>query len=479
MPRNSISPGIYSGGAVTFNPQSSVQYYGQMLQHKQAKDEALGRYYQDLGKNINGAGMRTQDIESGWSQKVNDWQNFYNENADKIKYPNKYGPQAQNEFYSRLRDIHNDIDRSKEAGKNEAMVRQKMLDPKWREQTTDNDLVIAQNMSKPIYDQQHYKDGHTTPFGPEDFSFNAPRFDLNQQKAAITHLTQGIPRAESEHPTQSPSIDKAARITSVPMVAGYDKPTYDKIIERGVDVYNSGPSAQRFFENELHNPTDLEALNGPFKQYFGKDIASPQDVARAWSLKNVPQTVPGKDKIRNWTDPWESVYKGEALIDYREKKKEERTAADDAAVENFMKGLEGKAMAGKPFNYQFGDTKESAKVYDVPVTSELKKQFVVRVGAHLAEPDKVYFNPETQEYYPIFYKKEGGTPVVSNGKNVINPNIPTQPVAREAVKAGWATQLPKRAVKQLQGGTPATAPTGKTKSAEDQAAELLNKYLNQ
>lgn len=469
MARSNVSPGIYSGGAVVFNPQSSVQYYSQMLQHKQAKDEALGRYYQDLGKSINPAGMRTQDIEGGWNQKVNDWQNFYNQNKEKVLNPIKFGAGAQNEFYSRFRDIQADIERSKQAGQNETAVRGKMLDPKWREQTTDNDLVIAENMGKSIYDPAHYKDGHTTPYGTEDFSFNAPRFDLNQQKTAINSLTQGMPRGESAHPTQSPVIDKAAGTVTVPMVAGYDKDTYDKIIERGVNVYNSGPSAQKFFENELHNPADLQALNTPFKQHFGRDIASPQDVARAWAISNVPQTIPGKDKVRGWNDPDASLYRQEAFFDYREKQKEKHASEDDATVEKFMQTLENEGSR-TPRTYKMANG-EVVNTVPIKLTPDLKKMFTVRVGAHLSEPDALEVNTSTGDYLPIHYEKKNGIPVQgANGTYAVSQSIPTQPVSREAVKANLAKILPKRAIKQLQGGA------GAQTDAEKQAEALIKKY---
>lgn len=453
--------GLYNGGAVVFNSQPAVQYYSAMLQHKQAKDEALGKYYQELGKNINGAGMRTQDIEGGWNQKVSDWQDFYYKNAQAIQNPLKYGPSAQNEFYSRLRDIHNDVDKSKEAGKREDMVRSKMLDPKWREQSTDGDLQISHNMGLSIYDPQHYKDGHTTPYGPEDFSFNAPRFDLNQQKAAISSLTQGLPRGESVHPTEGPVIDKAARTVTVPMVSSYDKPTYDKIIERGVNVYHSGPSAQRFFENELHNPTDLEALNIPFKQYFGKDIASPEDVARAWALQNVPKAVPGKDKVRGWTDQDASLARQEAYYDYREGKKADKAAQDDATVENFMSGLEDEGKKEGVFPYKTSDG-QVLNTYRVKLTPEqMKRIFPAQAGIHVAMPDEIRVNAETGDYLPIHYEKKDGVPILSNGNYAVSKTIPTRAVSREAVKAALATILPKRAVKQLQ-GTPGAAPKNVT-----------------
>lgn len=469
---------VYSGGAVVFHPQSSVQYYGQMLQHRQAKDEALGRYYQDLGKNINGAGMRTQDIESGWNQKVNDWQKFYSENADKIKYPTRYGAAAQNEFYSRYRDIMNDVDRSKEAGKNEGMVRQKMLDPKWREQTTDQDLAIAGNMSKSIYDPQHYKDGHTTPYSPLDFSFNAPKFDVGKQKAALDFVTHGLARGNTPHPTERPLVDKEARTVTTPMVAAYDKPTYDAIVEKGAQIYKGGdPSAQRFFENELHNQADLEQLNAPFKKYFGRDIGSPEDVARAWVIQNVPQSITGKSNVRGYTDPWESVKKQEAYYDYREGKKDEKSSQDEATVENFMQGIENEGKKAPPTQYITSDGKKF-NTYEVKLTPALKRIFTVRVGAHLSEPDVVRVNAETGDYLPIHYEKKDGIPVKGDNGNIsISKTIPTQAVSREAVKASLATILPKRAVKQLQGSGAAATP--KDKTPEEKADELLKKYSGQ
>lgn len=447
MATNPLS-GVYNGGAVVFNTQPIMQYYTQMLAHKQAKDEALGKYYQDLGKNINSAGMRTQDIENGWNQKVADWQNYYNQNAEKIKYPNKYGAQYQNEFQARYRDILNDVSRSKEAAQNEATVRPKMLDPKWRQSATDDDMRIAQNMGRSIYDPNHYKDGHTTPYGVQDFSFNAPDFDTPKQKAALDFLTHGLIRGEQPHPSKQPIINRAARTITTPMISGYDKPTYDTIVEKGAQLYQGDKSAQRFFENEMHNPADLQQLNSSFRRYFGKDISSPQDVARAWVLQNVPQQIAGKDKVSHWSDPNEALSREMQMYDYRENRKEAKKNEDDANIENFLQTIEADAKKGGNAPYVPAG-QEPITAYKVRLTPELQSIFTKTVGAHRVTPDEVRVT-ENGDYLPIYFEKDDkGVPVGSNGTYAVSKAIPTQAVSREAVKASLAKKLPNRVIKQV------------------------------
>ena len=130
--RQSLSPGLFTGGAVVLPQQNTspyMRYMMQMQMHQQSRDNALAQYYSKLQTGINPAGVRSVDM-NGWRKKVEDWQQYGEQHRDALVNPRLDGGKAQTEFQQMHTDLLGDVAKSKEAGANEMLVKRTFdLDP--------------------------------------------------------------------------------------------------------------------------------------------------------------------------------------------------------------------------------------------------------------------------------------------------------------------------------------------------------------
>jgi hypothetical protein len=327
---------------------------------------------------------------------------------------------AYNEYMSRYQDILGDVEKSKKAAQIETEVGKKMLDPKWRQSATQQDVDIAHKMGLPIYDSNHYKDGHTTPFSEEDLSFNAPQFDSKQQDAFLKDIQQGYKPQREQGDIQ---IDKK---TGTKIINYTDKFNKDQLMgmgERARNLVKSNPSAQSFFENIQHNPQEYEVLNSVYKPIYGKDILTPEDAAVAFALHDkVSQTKQGRD-VRQWTDPNAALSREITYYNYKDNKQKEDQSKNDAinwisqgpqvlksgnkeAINNYLsylgtggaKGINVTGIEHQPIPQQNGLWSPNSNFDEIPTVNYTKKEFVPDPdgsgkGTYQDVPHSIQFDP--------------------------------------------------------------------------------------
>lgn len=145
------SPHLYTGGATVFNSSPYVNFAANLMAKKQAKDEALENYYQNLNKSINPAGVRTQDI-NGFMEKTNGLQTFWQQNKDAIKNPRLDNGKAQTEYNSRFQDIQGYINQSKQEELRKKPFIDLLADPDKRERISDKMLYDVHLHDLPLTD---------------------------------------------------------------------------------------------------------------------------------------------------------------------------------------------------------------------------------------------------------------------------------------------------------------------------------------
>lgn len=264
---NTISPAAYSGGAVVLRLPNFTNYYMQAMAHRQAKDQALSQYYDKIGNSINPAGVRDIDME-GWLQKADNWNRFGLENRAKLINPKVDGGRALNAFQSMHRDLLGDTQKSKEAAKGELMLKGVYLDPKKRALATQKDLEMSHRMGASIYDPVHYKDDGVSTYKPEDFSFNAPAYDINKQKAVGQLITKGLKRDRTFG--KASGVDPATRLTRIPYTEQHSTQNLKTIGERQGDVYSGDPSMQQYYQNQDIDADTYDKRNKAFQSVYGK-----------------------------------------------------------------------------------------------------------------------------------------------------------------------------------------------------------------
>lgn len=263
----SISPAVYSGGAVVLHQPNFVNYYAQAMAHREAKQQAISQYYDRLGSSINPAGVRSQDME-GWMKKTDDWNRFGIDNRDKLINPRLDGGKALAEFQSRHRDLLGDVNKSKQAAAKELALGRIYADPNKAKLATQKDMILAHQLSSPIYSPDHYKEDGVTPHGLDEFSFNAPPYDINKQRAVGQLITRGLKRDRTFG--KAGAVDPETRLTKIPYTEQHSSDNLKTIAQRMGEAYDGDPSIQQYYENQNIDPDTFDKRNKAYQSVYGK-----------------------------------------------------------------------------------------------------------------------------------------------------------------------------------------------------------------
>jgi hypothetical protein len=372
LPKN-----LYSGGTFVYNPAPFTQFYLGQLARKRARDEALDQYYNNFTKSINPAGMRTQDIEGGWQQKVNDWKNYYFQNADKIKNPRLDNGQAYNQYMGRYQDLLNDTQKSKSAAQNQAQIFPVLSDPEKRTRLADATLLGIQNSNRNIYDKQYQ------PLDPSTIDYNPKDLTANDLKSYTTMLTDGLKMSEG-----SPKVvvDPNTKTKILTTVSSYNNNDLGTIASRAETLYGRSHEFKNFIDG-FANPNDYADLNQTFKQHYGYDIdiKHPEELAAAWALKNTQQQVTNtSDKGFSPTNIKINVNSPEATAQ---------------GVNDYISQLRANAEP-RQIKYPNGT---SETTYAAQPSPELSEMFASKTGGGTVYPDQIQFKKDGS-IQPIFYK---------------------------------------------------------------------------
>jgi hypothetical protein len=298
--------GLYTGGAVTIPFRPVHNYAQQLLMHQQSKSQALSQYYSKLENNINPVGVRQQDME-GWQKKLQDWQAFAVQNRQGLLNPNADGGKAIRQFGAMHQDLLGDIQKSKAAAANERAVQPLFLDPKKRSLTTNKDLEYAHRLGLSIYDPKHFKDDGVTPIAPSDFSFNAPPFDVNKQRATNVELTRGL---KQEKTYGKGRVNTAELKDYVPFTLQHSKQNLKVIGDRMASLYGNGDQGDKSIQQYYDNfPVD-EATHAKLDEYYKSVYPDDKEgigtdskkLAMAHAIMLNSQATTGTE-IKGWSRP--------------------------------------------------------------------------------------------------------------------------------------------------------------------------------
>jgi hypothetical protein len=172
---------LYSEGQVNLDSTPYLRMQQQQQAKKQAREDALYKYYSELPTKINGAGMRVQDIDGangGFNKKIQDIRTFWDTNKQDIIR----GGRAAQAYQQLVNDAKQYAEQSKKTAQFQLKFGQDFFQGKHKPR--ENDLNIIAAIDKPIDDDSHYKDKDIRmPYGYNDFSIAAPDFDANKEIA--------------------------------------------------------------------------------------------------------------------------------------------------------------------------------------------------------------------------------------------------------------------------------------------------------
>lgn len=457
---------LYTGGAVVFNTQPYLNFYAQTLARKQAKDEALDQYYQNAFKQVNPAGARTQDIPM-FTQKVDEWQKFYQQNRDAIKNPRKDGGKAQSEFQSRLLDARNYIQQSK----NEAKVYEGLLpllrDPDKRSRIPEGVINELAQHDLPL------SDPNRKSFNPSSLNFDPKPFDVTMQKNYLQGVQQGLKMDEAITGIKTDPNTFTQTVTTTSKMGDEAK---GAIRNRASGAYGSDPSFKHFVDTELAKPENYQRYNDIFKRTYGADIQEPEDLATAYTLGSIQE-----DQVKQKTEAdWKArqdYLQGQrvSLLNKRLAAQKDAEKDESGWVNPYVDVLKELGSMNPPVEYKYKNG-VSALEHDIPIDATLAKSLRRGSGAGIREPEYLRYNPKTGKFRPIFILYDDkGNPSGKDGRYAVDEQL-SQPISEVQLKLNLGGNVTptqrtvemKQAIREQRGGKAVQYKVnGKTYSKKD------------
>lgn len=281
---NQLPQNLYTGNAVVGNAMPYVQYANQLKQKRQAKDEAVDKYYQNLPNTINDKGVRDQEIPL-IHQKKDEIQKYWMENRDKIRKGNT--PEAYN-LSKMFRETQGMVQESKNRVATATKVGQLRGNPKY-------DYIFK---NPTLINQIEKHDLPVGTQGSEAIDFNqitlppAP-FEQKKYQQAFSDVKPEITKSVKPHPQ-----DKYLEIeVSTP---SFNKKQLDLIHQRAATELFNNPSFEDQIKNKIQETPDLlPVLNKTFEDNYGHPIANESDLATAYTLANM-NLAPTEKAVTNW-----------------------------------------------------------------------------------------------------------------------------------------------------------------------------------
>lgn len=284
MALTTVNP--YGNPSNIFDSSRYLGYYLQKQARQQAKAEALDSYFNNLNKSINPAGVRSQDL-NGWMQKVNQSKEFYNQNKEFIKDPRKDNGKAYTEYLSRHQDLLADVEKSKGLAAVSKQIAPVFLDPTKRERLHDGVVGELAFHDASMYDQKH------KPFSLSSLEFDDTPFDDTKWMA---DATRGLTQSQRKKAVIANPADLTQTIVKEFF---YDKDALNALRQRSTDKFLNDKRAKAYVD-QIDTPENLAALNDVFKEAYGTNIKSPEDVFTAATLNKVQMTSIKEDVQADW-----------------------------------------------------------------------------------------------------------------------------------------------------------------------------------
>lgn len=415
-----IASGLYSEGAVVLDSQPYVNLYNQFAAKKQAKDDALDKYFQEFGKNITPAGMRNQDIPF-LTAKTNEWRDFYSKNKSAIMNPRLDGGKAYSEYMSRYQDQLQTIQQSKNAADVTKQLGQVRADPKKAELITEESLQNMALHDKALNDPEH------KPFDLNALTYRPEPFDAKMREGVYKSLTTGLtPSKIAGTPQQLPNFQ-----LRIPYTQQFSPEDIKAIGNRAMAFADSDRSIKYYANQELlpsvlKNPQKYNELNDVYRRYYGKNAETGQELFAAQSILDL-----NRKSIEEKIEPdvygrgvaMEEIRHANAkkLVDYKKKIDPNDTKMNNLWVEQYLTKRTEDAKKGPIHTYTYQGGRK-VNEYNVPIDPVLGKALSKNIGGKTFEPDAVRVD-EDGNFRTIFYQyyTENDPPPKGSGAKIGEP----------------------------------------------------------
>lgn len=383
---------LYTGGAAEFDTSPYVNFYAQTMARKQAKDEALNQYNENLFKTINPAGARTQDIPM-FTEKVNEWQRFYQQNRDAIKNPRLDGGRAQSEFQARMVDAQNYIQQSKNEAKVYSDLVPLLRDPEKRSRIPESVIEELSLHDLPLGDPRRKS------FNMASLIFDPKPLDVKTEEAYFGGLGK---RFKMDELITGSMTDPNTFNRNITTTAAFGPEAKAGIASSGVQRYGFDPSFKKHIDDTLLDKGAYDQLNDVYKKEFGKDIQTGEEGAIAYTLAGMQQSFQKQKSEADWKAR-QDYLQGQriALLNKRLAAEKSGKSEADGWINEYIGVLKNQAMEGAPIQYKYKNGRVDEE-YDIPMDATLAKMLQRGTGSSAVQPDFLRYNPKTGKFRPLF-----------------------------------------------------------------------------
>ena len=265
----------YGGGAVIFDSSPATQYFINKKAREEANKNAFIKGFQDIGNNINAAGLDNNDVQDLYNKKAA-WQQYVMGHQKEYQNPSLDNGKTYAEANRLYNDAAQHISAAKKKVENLKEFEKISLDPNKRDLLNESYHQKLEDARLPILSPK-YK--------PIDFTdiYNPKPFDEAKYRTELNPYIKYSPK-EGKTITDKDFNTK----TEVFEIPEYDKLQIFKIAE---NKYAQTPSYQREIKRITNDPESYKKYNQIFKDNFGQDlnITHPEEMAVAHTLSLMPQ----------------------------------------------------------------------------------------------------------------------------------------------------------------------------------------------
>lgn len=435
----------YTEGAAVFDTSPLAQMSHQYAMRAMARDEALDDYFNNLNKSINPAGVRNQDIE-GLTKKQGEWQQFYMQNKRAIKNPRLDNGKALTEYQSRLQDMKNYIQQSKNATDISADLAKARLDPNKSFMFEDDDVItkIGEH-DKPLTDPTH------KTLNIQELSIQPKPIDVKEWQAMQKSAAAGLKPSEE---VEDIKVDPVTMDTITKVKKKYSPEDLQAAGNRMKSLYQLDRRVRHSADKNLLNAVNAAELNDVYKSVYGKNAETPADLLAAQTIlglqtegtfeKRTPGSLEQKKALQRL-----KMADQKELIAERFKYKQMGKALDEAWVGEYIGRLQKIANEAPKGKYKMSDgtVLEEAQIpVDAISSKALAKQGV--------EPDAIKITTDGR-VRPVFYEYD---PVTKKPKKTkegwfVVDEVLSQPISAEQFKLSISkqTQSTKQRAAEMSG----------------------------
>lgn len=423
---------MYSGGSAVINLLPHTQLYAQLMQHRQARNDAFDQYIRNLNTKINPEGLRNQD-RPVFNDKLAEWQKFGMDHRNEIQ-TRKNGADVQ--FEQGFQRLQNLISQSKGTEEQKKPLIQMLLDPEKRDRLGDEIIPAIHAHDQPLYAKdKNGKWAENPEWKPLDYNsvtFNPKPFDQDKYFKGLEDIKRmDMPPIVTTDPKTFTQTEVKNSV--------FDQDAKNLAAQRAVTEYSQNPSFKSFIDK-----LDPKQYNDVYKQHFGHDIQNPGDVAAAYTMKGLQQKVT-TSKIDPDTFARQQAMESirfaheKALANYKKALTDGDKDKADLWIDNYIDNMVKDAKLQGEYKNAAGQTVVEK---DIPLDATLSKA-LTKQGK---EPDALRITADGQ-FRPIYYQKGEDVkdqttykkPLGSNGNYAVD-KVLSVPISADQVKLALGKQ---------------------------------------